>query len=370
MAKSPYIEKLLSYLQAIRKLELDRLICENSISTIKTNLTSIFNEKQNKLIPTPEQPEQYYANKSDYFKDKPACPDCPSVFESIVRGFFLGCILFSILFLTVEQKWEYLISPEISTLPEIRSEANKIFVAIVGAAFMILTPIIFHKIRKASYEKKTLKTYNNVTLPEWESKCQAEYDAEVAECSKLNASLEKEYEASVRYANEENARINSNYKRKKMQYEERIRALEEQLTDLNKSLDTMYSANIVYEKYRGLVPITMFCEYLEVGRCSSLTGGQGAYNKYEEELRANIIIEKLNIISTKLDSIKQNQYMLYSSLSDVNRSVGLLSSQVEQNTHLSSHNTQLLAHKAEALATIEQSKLDELRALRNQIESH
>ena len=67
------------------------------------------------------------------------------------------------------------------------------------------------------------------------------------------------------------------------------------------SLEKMYSSNIIYKKYRSIVPMFMICEYLESNRCTKLEGHDGAYNMYEQELRANIIIDRLDIIIYKLD---------------------------------------------------------------------
>ncbi|MBR6096095.1 MAG: hypothetical protein IKP82_03985 [Oscillospiraceae bacterium] len=68
------------------------------------------------------------------------------------------------------------------------------------------------------------------------------------------------------------------------------------ISQVNETLNKYYNTGVIYPKYYGLVPITMFCEYIESGRCSSLTGYNGAYNTYENENRLNIIITKLDII--------------------------------------------------------------------------
>ena len=61
-----------------------------------------------------------------------------------------------------------------------------------------------------------------------------------------------------------------------------------------RNLVSFYSKNIIYPKYRGLVPIAAFYEYFNSGRCDTLTGHEGAYNIYETEIRMNIIIAKLD----------------------------------------------------------------------------
>lgn len=76
---------------------------------------------------------------------------------------------------------------------------------------------------------------------------------------------------------------------------------------------------ILYPKYRDLVPVTMFIEYLDSGRCSRLEGHEGAYNIYENEARLNLIITKLDVIIQQLDVIRENQYYLYQTLVEIDR---------------------------------------------------
>ena len=83
---------------------------------------------------------------------------------------------------------------------------------------------------------------------------------------------------------------------------------------LKQNLSKLYALNVIHPKYRSLVPVSMFCEYVETGRCSELTGHEGAYNIYEAELRQNVIIDQLDSIKDKLDDVKKNQYYLATTL--------------------------------------------------------
>lgn len=87
------------------------------------------------------------------------------------------------------------------------------------------------------------------------------------------------------------------------------------------TLQQYYSLNIIYPKYRGLVPMCTISEYLDSGRCSTLTGHEGAYNLYESELRMNIIIGKLDDIIYRLDDIRDQQYSLYRAITDSNSKI-------------------------------------------------
>ena len=80
-------------------------------------------------------------------------------------------------------------------------------------------------------------------------------------------------------------------------------------------------------------------EYLLSGRCEDLTGYTGAYNLYEQELRMNIIIAELELISEELDAIKENQYMIYNAICQAN----YLLREVKDNTAIATYNTEVIA---------------------------
>lgn len=86
-------------------------------------------------------------------------------------------------------------------------------------------------------------------------------------------------------------------------------------------LQAYYDKGVVYKKYQGLVPIATIYEYLESGRCNTLTGHEGAYNLYESELLMHTIIGRLDDIIDELDDIRENQRMLYDSITDSNRRI-------------------------------------------------
>ena len=110
---------------------------------------------------------------------------------------------------------------------------------------------------------------------------------------------------------------------------------------------------ILYRKYWGLVPVCTIYEYFEAGRCTELEGHEGAYNMYENELRMNRILGKLDEVIERLDDIAQNQRVLAESIQYSNRMVDRLSgslkrmeSSQELNTYynkMSARNTRFLA---------------------------
>jgi len=112
-----------------------------------------------------------------------------------------------------------------------------------------------------------------------------------------------------------------------------------QITVLRKSrlitmeaLQKLYDLDIVYIKYRSIVPISRFCEYIESKIRDKLEGAEGMYDLYEQELRTNAIVGGLgeinrNIenmgkalfdISRQLTGVQQNQMLLYNAINESN----------------------------------------------------
>lgn len=172
----------------------------------------------------------------------------------------------------------------------------------------------------------------------------------------------------------ENENIIERNKKNRQFINRKIDILKQELYKLDASysqtqniLNMYYSKNIIYRKYRDIVAISSFYEYLESGRCTCLEGHEGAYNIYENELMQKIIISKLDDIIDRLDIIQRNQYKLYSAISDSNKKAKQLSCELERtanslqnietNSALTAYNTELLARNTEFLSWIEYWRL-------------
>lgn len=127
-------------------------------------------------------------------------------------------------------------------------------------------------------------------------------------------------------------------------------------------LESLYNIGWVYPKYRNFVAISAIYEYLASGRCTELTGPNGAYNLYEAELRQNMIIAKLDQVLKSLEQIKRNQFLLYQELQKSNSAVERISRDVdqllgsarriEQCAELSAHYSRITAQNTEAIKYI------------------
>lgn len=106
--------------------------------------------------------------------------------------------------------------------------------------------------------------------------------------------------------------------------EAEIARCDELLRDSYKTLNELYSYNVIFAKYRDFVSVSTFYEYLCSGRCASLEGVNGAYNLYENEIRLNAIINKLDIVIESLDQIKANQFTIYSAIQQTNQQLSSL----------------------------------------------
>jgi hypothetical protein len=104
---------------------------------------------------------------------------------------------------------------------------------------------------------------------------------------------------------------------------------------------------VVFSKYRNLIALSSFYEYLMSGRCTSLEGTNGAYNLYEMEIRSNQIISQLSNVLNSLEQIKDNQYMAYTQLTSINNNLLELNTAMDtavNSIEALSDNTEALAH--------------------------
>ena len=111
------------------------------------------------------------------------------------------------------------------------------------------------------------------------------------------------------------------YSEEKAQYEvakKQVESLDTPLKETTKILDKVYGKDYIFPKYRNLIAMSTIYEYFVTGRVNELTGPNGAYNLYEQELRQNLIINNLETINTQLETIKNNQFTLYTELKKSN----------------------------------------------------
>lgn len=168
-------------------------------------------------------------------------------------------------------------------------------------------------------------------------------------------------------------KMRSNLKEEAIQFEIRdmiyleINTAESTLKELYSCRNNLYAMDIVFIKYRNVVALSTFYEYLMAGRCTSLEGANGAYNLYEEQVRGEIIIGQLSQVIKKLDQIQENQYMIYSELQNVNMQLSQVNNtmhsaldsmvsmdkkldHISKNSDIIAQNTDVIAHNTAVAA--------------------
>ena len=158
------------------------------------------------------------------------------------------------------------------------------------------------------------------------------YKAELAKYNKDAQTYTLEKKSS------QNALI-ANYQQLRTEYESCV-------LHCRKTLDTLYDCDVIFPKYRNLIAVAQFYEYMMSGRCSILEGHEGAYNIYENEIRQEIIITKLDEAINLLKEIRDTQYLLLEALHACNdrlKSIESLAAATEANTAAIAYNTAAIA---------------------------
>lgn len=158
----------------------------------------------------------------------------------------------------------------------------------------------------------------------------------------------------------ENQVIQEQAHRKAELLREEIDRAERLLHKTEDTLQTYYGTGIIYKKYWGLVPVAMFNEYFDSGRCMTLPE---AYDRYEQEIRLDLILTKLDDIIVRLDRIEGNQYMLAEEIRSANRSIQNLTSianvqlqkqrEITDNQEIGNYYAQIAARNTSYLAWVQ-----------------
>ena len=142
-----------------------------------------------------------------------------------------------------------------------------------------------------------------------------------------------------------------------------IEKIESIYDDTEEVLYRYYEMDIIFPKYRNLLAVSSFYDYLSSGRCDSLEGHEGAYNIFEIERRFEKICDKLDEAIYHLESLENNQYMLYSALQRCTQKAEQITDYLEnldcsikniENSHeIIEYNSSITAQNTEALKWLE-----------------
>ena len=148
--------------------------------------------------------------------------------------------------------------------------------------------------------------------------------------------LDKIFE-EIKRKNEEIIEWNNNHRQKIEAKKAILDIYRVKLVDILKetknTLETYYRKDIIYPKYRSLIPISSFCDYLQSGVCETLEGHEGCYNKFDLEVRLDTIISRIDDVIDNLDQIKFNQHTLYEEVVKCNEKLDNLSTGISEMTN-------------------------------------
>ncbi len=269
-------KQLLDYLNTAKELEVNKLGLENSITDLHN-----LDKKEHARIVRPIEKKKFEFHKSGNWHDM-----------IFVLSLFLAVISFVVLtFVIWHTKYGYSLSDMIFNVITIIGALFKdsFWVSMLMAAGISIGGAVV--INVISFVIKII------------------YDM-VVNKPKLKIKKE-EYNKECEKIDEENNNQLVLYQGEKDIIDGRLECINKDLEDTEKTLKKYYDLDVIYPKYRNLIAITTFIEYLESGRCKSLYGYTGCYNVYEQELRQNVIIGKLDQVLVKLDEIKKAQYATF-----------------------------------------------------------
>lgn len=133
-------------------------------------------------------------------------------------------------------------------------------------------------------------------------------------------------------AKKERERMRSEGAAKRVLLQE-VETIKERVMPSQKLLDSLYSMNVIYPKYRNFIAVAQLLEYFESGRRDTLGGVNGAYDLYEQERFQNMIIDRLDRISSQLGILQRTQNVLYQEINRTNTLVSGLENEI-QNANL------------------------------------
>ena len=163
----------------------------------------------------------------------------------------------------------------------------------------------------------------------------------ISEAKSGDTSENYEYEKSMKLLEDDKQRV-AQEKALIPTYRKQETLFAQNIASCTEILNQLYSADIIFPKYRNLIAISQIYEYFMSGRCTQLEGHEGAYNIFETEIRQNIIISQLNTVIDNLEEIKNTQYMIYDAIQESNQ----LLANIASNTSAIAYNTSVIAENS------------------------
>ena len=192
--------------------------------------------------------------------------------------------------------------------------------AFIGAVVSFFAALIYCLVTNKKRSKKREEMFSHIASVN--SKNKNIYNNEMAEYDKKVAEAEEEYKTACAIERHRCDRA-----------EDLVDLFKEQADQINAILNKYYNMDVIFPKYRNISAISSFYEYFETGRCTELSGSDGAYNLYESEKTMGHIVNAVdsiaNITAEALNMMKENQYYFYNELHDINYRLSVFNEQLD-----------------------------------------
>ena len=100
--------------------------------------------------------------------------------------------------------------------------------------------------------------------------------------------------------------------------------------EAGETLEKYYSNQVLFPKYRGLVPVNTMLAYFQSGRAKELTGHGGAYNIYENDLKQGLIATQLEALMADPETLNEYQKAIPSKIGLIENQVAELMDSVQK----------------------------------------
>lgn len=171
------------------------------------------------------------------------------------------------------------------------------------------------------------------------------YNIKYKNCDKVVEAKIKAYFENC-YRKEAEKKLGRNQVTKQHLIEELKEKVLEPKAKVKELLQKVYSKNIIYPKYRKFIAVAQIYEYFLSKRVDELEGPFGAYNLFEDELRHDIIIDKLDVVIDKLDEIIDEMRSLGGAITATNNLLEKISHNMGNSTTLNVYNTQCYTYNS------------------------
>jgi len=307
--------ELISYIREVFRLE-------HKKHTILTECDKIQDEI-NKIKDKPYADKPYLYSydppkqpSKELPKDKKALPGCLSV--------ILGYMGFGAV-----------VSISVTLFPKFANNRDNLpILALVALVSAILIGVLVRKCFKISHYNQKMKEYKREL---------EEYNQNVQQAEKAYNDSMLGWKKNCELVDVENARRESERAYKRTIKNQFASIIEE----IDKSLNKLYSYDVLHRSYRNYKAIGYLLMYFETGRVDTL---KEAINKYEDELFKGMIVEALDEIAFNqeitYDAIRENNMLMQGATSNMGRIIS-------QNEKISDYQKLAAANSKEMLDSIQ-----------------